>query len=228
MAKAEAIDTGSFRVLRKLIPAAEFAKQSDPEAAPLLQAGSGWEVKPGPNSTYVAVWRGYLDLTGYNQNDLTFIPTAIMFQEGGQVQSNDSIGSRLYDLVTKNPVTDADLLIGAEGSTLGIMQWIPPGFSGSLHEMEGVMHGTMRLFSVDNTLSGLVNLQGTQWGLGDATAGDRLYITRVLTAPLAPLAEVWVPPTCVVAAGTPIEEAELQYMNRLRRSFEQQWTPDVD
>jgi len=237
MAKAEAIETGSFRVLRKMIPEVEFAQNVSPELDPSLIGGSGWKMEDGPGGSNVAVWRGYFDLTGYNQNDLTFIPTAVQFQEAAPFLSNDIIGSRVYDLLTKNPVTNEDIAISTTQLTagLGLPLWIPPGFSGSLHEMEGVIQGSMRLFTVNSTLATAAGgqiavVQGTQWGLGDATAADRLYITRVVTEPQNPAggSEIWVPPTCVVCAGSPIEESELVYMNRLRRSFEQQWTPDVD
>lgn len=230
MAKAEAIDTGSFRVLRKLIPEMQFSQDQSPGLPSHITGGSGWTAQTGPNNTTVAVWRGYFDLEAYSKQDLTFIPTAVQFQEGGPVQSSDTIGPRIYDLITKNPVTDEDLAIGSRGS-LGASIWIPPGFSGSLHEMEGVIQGSMRQWTVDATLAtNITVVQGTQWGVGDATSADRLYITRVCTEPISQEGskETFLPSTCVVCAGSPIEEPELVYLNRQRRSYELQQEPDVD
>lgn len=234
MAKAQAIDTGSFRVLRKLIPEMQFSQDVSPGQPSTIVGGSGWETKTGPNATTVGVWRGYFDLEAYSKQDLTFIPTAVQFQEGGPVMSTDSVGMRIYDLVTKNPVTDEDLAIGSLPSVVGSLGeslWVPPGFSGSLHEMEGVIQGSMRQWTVDSTLATAITVvQGTQWGVGDATSADRLYITRVCTEPLHPegARETFLPSTCVVVAGSPIEEPELVYLNRQRRSYELQQQPDVD
>ncbi len=60
------------------------------------------------------------------------------------------------------------------------------------------------------------------WGAGDATAGDKIYITRVVR--LSGLANYGLellvsPPQDVITNAIVVEEKDLVYMERLRRSY---------
>ena len=72
--------------------------------------------------------------------------------------------------------------------------------------------------------------RSVSWGVGSATAGQKLYITRAihLDSALSPdqSNEISSPPTAVVIPTLIVKEPDLHYIDRLRRSYVIQPTVD--
>lgn len=208
--------TDQLRLLTKLIPG--FTGSSDGGDLTLTTTREGWQTLPVNDSQYNAfVWRGYLDLAGYDAEQLT------LFIQGIQISESAPFSGLLHslvvgDYVTKVYLTDDDLNV----PYLGTSQLYPVGFGASNHDMEQVMLGRIRNLYHDSgwTLDNLLQTSSVnQWGEGTATAGARLYLTRIVIVS-SDSAAVVVPDACYQVACVATEEADLEYVMRLRRDYE--------
>jgi hypothetical protein len=99
--------------------------------------------------------------------------------------------------------------------------WCPPGLSNSNYNLEEILAGRWREYMADSTIntSRLIG-QGT-WGAGDATAGDRIHITKVfyLDSAFSTDGVLIIPDGAVVVPTLLVKEPDLVYMERLRRSY---------
>jgi len=72
--------------------------------------------------------------------------------------------------------------------------------------------------------------RSSSWGVGSATAGQKLYITRAIhiSSALAPSLEdsIRSPATAVVTPALIAKETDLRYIERLRRSYVVQGSVD--
>jgi hypothetical protein len=118
-------------------------------------------------------------------------------------------------------------------------RFVVPSFIGSNETPEEIIWGQWRSF-VENetataggatTISQTVVNQAQQFGMGNPSASDRLYcsIRIPISAPLDnPGASFVFSPSAFIVPGFVGEEDDLIYINRLRRSYELQQSPDVD
>jgi hypothetical protein len=67
-------------------------------------------------------------------------------------------------------------------------------------------------------------LANNQWGQGEATAGTRIYLTRLVDCSnsLKTAGTLQVPASCYQLIGVPMQEPDLTYIMRLRRDYELQ------
>lgn len=206
--------TDQLRVLTKLVPA--ITGSSSGGDLSITSTSEGWEVLPLKDNAFNGfVWRGYVDLAGYDIEQLTFFIQGINVQEASTFSGlTTSLVS--LDLVTKVYVNNDDLNSAYDG------QLYPAGFLTTNHDMEQVMMGRLRNYYHDDgwTLDNLLQLSSVnEWGEGAATAGARLYLTRVI-AVSDESAGVVIPAACFQIAGVATEEADLEYIMRLRRDYE--------
>jgi len=237
MAKKDAVKE---RLLRKFIPPmlAEF----DLSTA-FTVTGGGWEalttVDSAGNPTYWAVFRDYFDLSGVVVDQATLFTVNPAFQEGCDWNYTTSLATgalQVWDMITQEFLIDDTF----DGVVPGSGNWIAPGLSGGVatlgtirvgapYELEDIHYGNARSFQY-----GAVTALGaspflpnqtrsSSWGVGSATAGQKLYITRAihLTSALeaAPGNTIRTPPTAVVVPALIAEETDLRYIERLRRSY---------
>jgi len=209
--------------------------------------GGGWKMITATDSvgnpTYWAVWRGYFDLSGIAEGKKTLFTVNPMFQEGcdWNYQTSKEDGAlQVWDMVSQEYITDATF----DGVVPGSGNWIPPGLIagidslglirvGAAYELEDVHYGNARSFQYGalTSLGGgaaspfLPNqTRSSSWGVGSATAGQKLYITRAIhissaLSPEADLNEIRSPPTAVVIPSLIALETDLRYIERLRRSY---------
>jgi len=233
------------RLLRKLIPHARI----DVDASEYIfdpGVGSGWEIITATdgagNPTHWAVWRGYFDLSGIVEQQETLFTVGPVFQEGcdwDYVTTNAQGTLQVWDMITQEYITDAtfDGVFGGSG------MWVAPGMMGSgdltagaSYDLQDIHYGNARSMSY-----GPITALGTSpfhpllhrsvsWGVGSATAGQKLYITRAIhiNSALSPDQSnaISSPPTAVVIPTLILKEPDLHYIERLRRSYVVQPTVD--
>jgi len=219
---------GKTSLLRKQIPyMGAFPLEGSVNWAIQYQGG-GWEIVVNDNGINYAVWRGYFDIAGYNADQLTTLVSGAGWQEADEWFAGPSasfVGARAriktWDIVSKAYINDSAFSNVGEATTA--MIWLAPGFSGSNYNLEEIFAGRYRHFDFSTTISAGFNQTYEQlWGAGDATAAERIYITRIIqltgiaTYPMEILA---VPPQDVIIPVATIGEKDLVYIERLRRSY---------
>jgi len=235
------------RLLRKFIP--PLLVNVD-ESINFTASGANWEVITATDSTgnptYWAVFRSYFDLSGIVEKQETLFTVNPMFQEGCDwnfITTNPIGALQVWDILSQEFITDAtfDGVVPASGN------WIAPGLDGGLasaglirvgapYELEDIHYGNARSFQFGATTAAgtspfLPNqTRSSSWGVGSATAGQKLYITRAIHISSALLAapanEIRTPPTAVIVPGLIAKETDLRYIERLRRSYVVQATVD--
>jgi len=215
------------RVLRKLLPGAlPYTEGAEPNITWGIHPGS-WEIVTNDEGVDFAVLRTYFDISGWNKEQLTAFITGVSYQEGCNWQMpNATIGAypniETWDIISKsylsNAILDGDKwLIAADG-----IGWHPPGQADSNYNLEEIFDGRFRSFVNDSTtMFEIRQARQTTWGTGDATAGDKIYITRIvrLTATQTSAGAIIIPPMAIVIPAVLAEEKDLVYMERLRRSY---------
>ena len=233
------------RLLRKLIPHARVIVEGS-EFIIDSGGGSGWEIINATDSlgnpTEWAVWRGYFDLSGIVEQKETLFTVGPVFQEAcdwDYVTSKNTGSLQVWDMITQEYITDATF----NGIFAGSGMWVAPGMmggpvlpTGAPYELQDVHYGNARSMSY-----GAINSLGTSpfhpilhrsvsWGVGSATAGQKLYITRAMHLNSAlspsPTDDIGIPPTAVVIPCLIVKEPDLHYIERLRRSYVVQPTVD--
>lgn len=196
------------------------------------------------NTAYPAGWVvlgtgsvGYenqIDLTGYAMDDLTFYFHGSFLQEAGPFTYNLGAGMLVYDLVTTVPVQMTDMAnLMLNSNAVGMTQYGDAPSGTGNQNRETVIHSQIRLLAKDTSFPGeyyLSTLNNSFQSSLEATAADRLFVYRVVvlipdvtatpptTFPYGPIAVV--PSARIVLPGVMGREPELEYMMRLKRSYE--------
>jgi len=243
MAKKDAVKE---RLLRKFIPPVYVTVD---ESINFTTSGANWEVITATDSvgdpTYWAVFRSYFDLSGIVEKQETLFTVNPMFQEGCDwnfITTNPIGALQVWDVLSQEFITNAtfDGVVPASGN------WIAPGLDGGLgqegairtgaaYELEDIHYGNARSFQFAPSAGGSVaflpnQTRSSSWGVGSATAGQKLYMTRAIHISSALIAapgnEIRTPPTAVVVPALIAKETDLRYIERLRRSYVVQATVD--
>jgi len=201
------------------------ANKADAPELWTIQKGDGWrQLGPGL-STFVA--STYFDLAGMSQREKT------LFFEGAAVQevllpsstaATAGNGAIVVDIMCTSPLTDV------EASAYQVSANLAAGATGLAFEQ--TVYGRVRIFNMnlDTLAGGYYDLQAdNQTGSLEPTASDRIYCYRVVT--FGPnnangLHSVWGARYLLQADVK--EEAEFQYLMRLKRSYELQQSHDED
>ena len=237
------------RLLRKFIP--PVLVEFDLSTAFTVQ-GDGWEaiaaVDSAGNPTYWAVFRSWFDLSGIEAEQETLFTVNPMFQEGCDWNYTTTLATgalQVWDMLSQEFISDDTF----DGVVPGSGNWIAPGLTGGAiasalsgirvgapYELEDIHYGNARSFQYGSvTALGaspfLPNqTRSSSWGVGSATAGQKLYICRAIHLTSALTAEpdnsIRSPPTAVVVPSLIAEETDLRYIERLRRSYVVQATVD--
>ena len=219
------------KLLRKQIPFVSAFPLEDGSWSIQYQGG-GWEIVVDANNTNYAVWRGYFDIDGWSKEQLSAFIEGVGWQEPdewfmGPNTAFDRPRIKTWDIVSKAKISDDAFDAHPPGAAA--MTWLAPGFAGSNYNLEEIFAGRYRNFDYSafdlgaGTIENGFSQTGMEvWGAGDATAGDKIYITRVVK--LSGLAvyglELLVaPPQDVIVNAIVVDEKDLVYMERLRRSY---------
>lgn len=175
-----------------------------------------------------------IDLSGYAMDDLTFYFHGSYLQEGGPVNYNLGAGLLIYDLVTTVPCIMSDLAaLAIQLSPPGMIQASPATGGTGNQNRETVIHSQIRYFARDSTFPGdyyLTKISNNYQSSLQPTAADRLFVYRIVVllpdVTASPPTTFPYGPTCVIPAarivmpGMMAREPELEYMMRLKRSYE--------
>ena len=150
---------------------------------------------------------------------LTFVVQAATVTENQALTSLTFGGSgiELVECFSKVALTDDDLNHGLYSET----QIYSPGYLDSLQDMEQIIWCRHRRYyrnanwsPTDLQVAGSTNV----WGEGQATAADRIHLTRIIKLPEEEVSTK-VPQASFNLVGTAISEPDLEYMMRLRRDY---------
>ena len=213
------------KLLRKLTDGALFGLTDE---TTWVAYGDGWEVYTNSSGKSFGVLRTYFDIAGWSSEQLSAFIDGIGWQESDSfaVPSQATIGPspvlHTWDLVTKAAIPNEALedehwLIPADA-----IIWFAPGMSRSHYDLEEVFGGRHRNFTPDSTVSyAMVKTDENIWGAANATAGDKIYITRIVKLSGLQIypGQVYIPPQNIIANAIVVDEKDLVYMERLRRSY---------
>lgn len=185
-----------------------------------FDATKGWRA-----NARVIYYETYWDMSAYTLDDLTFYPISAVLQDGmpyGMAFTDTTdIGLSVIDIVSQEKLDMATVLANYDGSELNL-----PGQPLSTENFEQIIMEHFRFMTpqVDFTSTNLV-LPATTGSFGSLqpSACEKLWIYRILIVNAAVYSagdRVIVPATRFVMAGTVAKESELEYMMRLKRSYE--------
>jgi len=184
--------------------------------------GEGWEQTIPGGELFVN--RTYFDLAGLS------IDFKTLFFEGAALQETlppaatpSTVGNLaiLVDVMSNKPLTnDEALIITQQGNTEG----------GSNLTFDQTIYMRHRVFNIDidNAAGGyMIPISDNQLGSLEPTASDRVYCTRIVFFVGADGLYNLYPVRYLLRANAK-EEAEYEYLMRLKRSYELQNEPDRD
>lgn len=205
------------RQLIKQVPAMGATDMnSGSQTATLL--GEGWEVLT--NYTMHFVWRGYVDLAGYTQDDLTFFTQAVDIQNASLMGGGPGVvGAVVNDLVTTRRIADDEVYYDNNGFLTSL-----PDNSIPALDIQEVVYGETAFHTTYSATNGSWRkLTGSSLGVGNPTASDRLHITRIVYPAFVGDTETISIPACnFIIGGVTGHEKDLVYIERLRRAYTQE------
>jgi len=222
------------RLMRKLIPGVAWKPAEEGEFE--NDSGSeGWKTHDNGAQVF-AIWRGYFDIAGLSSQGLSE-----MVGSPGWQESDDWIlsgqGSRplikTWDILSKASIPN-DALAPRRWENISLPSgWNAPGMIKSNFNLEEIFAGRYRTFTqlqmqnAAGTLDSIAVGQSTltEWGAGDATAGDKIHITRIILLSETveyPYGYVVAPPMAVLVPIALLKEPDLVHLERMRRSYVEQ------
>jgi hypothetical protein len=192
-----------------------------------------WELLSTTNSGCLAVSQQDIDLSGYALERKTFYPYSSFEQRSG-------LTSAKFDAVlTAQPyVAEATIITSVPLNTndLGAAITYAPGFiyPGGFTNQQGrfnrdvIIHGEVKYYTVDSTLSvaggnnTLKLIEREIYSSLEPTAADKLYCYKLILVSSAKDEgeTATFPATRVLLPGNIASEPKLEYMMRLKRSYE--------
>jgi len=183
-----------------------------------------------------AVNRTYIDLSGWSKQQLT------TFTQGVDIQTSlmpraTTLGIleiTCLDIITSRRLTDDEIsdwaLAGISGD--------PPGFLENTTDLMQVIYGERTTFAQNSNVVGLagalyVTIDKETFGSGNPTAMDKMHWTRVywLNGSNVPSPEdiqvIGLPASNLIVQALTVEEKDLVWMERLRRSYVLQDPADI-
>jgi len=225
------MDAESFdRTLKAEIPPCVVQRSPENPTWQNLDGANGWTVVA---NSLVAAYETTIDLSGYAMKDLTFYPHGGYIQEGGVHYFPDGVSLTDYTIVSSIPIdfTNVVYQVLSQASPGFIMQntTAAAGLGNDAQNPDTVMFAENRYLHLDSTITpntvGLLrDISRLQSGSFEPTAADKLYVARLvipINAGTAPGAiRLDIPASRVVLPGRMGKEPELEYMMRLKRSYE--------
>jgi len=200
-----------------------------------LTTGSGW--------TYVTPGFWYLqqdiDLSGYAMDRKTFYPYS-SFEQRGSITAAEALPTAPATTLSKQPyIYDTTIIssVPLQQNDLFATLLVCPGFNtytgfqgAGRFNREQIIHGESKVYTIDYTTSVIGSNQQdvlklvnrNNFSSLEPTAADKLYCYRIVSIIAAPseIDAALVSPTRVLIPGNISAEPKLEYMMRLKRSYE--------
>jgi len=182
-----------------------------------VTSGTGWATLTND----VSVARTFIDLAGYRREDLTLFLQSARVQDGmpfyAGIPPLVPPEGFCIDLMTTEMVNDAEIITVLNDPTLNARQF---GFFASTIAQQDIIYGKHRQYGMSTGVQASVAIvvSSQTFGTCSATAGTRLYLTRIVYN-ATPNSMISVPQSNWVVAGIVGKEPELEYIMRLARSY---------
>jgi len=184
----------------------------------------GWQVLSGPLGIYHHfVARTYIDISAWTAQELTTFTQGIDIQKQLIPVFTGTIPNVWeLDYITTRRITDDEL------TELGNDNSLPSFHSSTLDLME-MIYGERLSYSFNTQVAGsLIQVGEERFGSGNPTAMNKIHWTRHIIIPgAAPASTLQVYPTNLIVQALTVEEKDLVWMERLRRSYVLQDPADI-
>jgi len=193
---------------------------------------------PAVNASYTTKWvdlNGYqqldadallftqtIDLSGWTMNEFTFGTVQTQYQDPG-VYSSTAVSARteVVEIISDVPISLTAL--GIVKDQLGVTV---PGMIGSSQDFSTILYGNYRLYVPNLSLGAfpgfLQLISSGSFGSKEPTASSELYCYRIIKC-TGVSAETLKAPACRVGLfGAMYQEGDIEYLMRLKRSYELQ------
>jgi len=193
-----------------------------------IVTGAGWEILHDSASALIVINRQYIDLAGWSRQELTTFTQGIDIQkERIPVKAIASIGGlqvQEWDYITTRKIQD-DELIYLYFLGVGSM----PGFLNNSFDLMEVIYGERMLYASNTQIPGsYVQISGETFGSGNPTAMDKMHWTRIFKIGTPEELESFTTFSAnLIVQALTVEEKDLVWMERLRRSYVLQDEADV-
>lgn len=219
-----------IRVLHKQFEMGGFQYVSAPPA------NSTWVPDVNPNVGSYANWKSlvglpvvyneqYLDLSGYELDDLTLVPVDVKVQDPGvYLGSDEAMVYCVYDLLSNERLTEADIRTLGENNRIN--RQMGPGMPEGPLDREQVVFGMYRFFAHNTTQAGLpslmLNARTMRFGSGEPSAVQKLWAYRIVICIDEPAAvsTMTIPAATFCLTANIVQESDIPYLMRLKRSYE--------
>jgi hypothetical protein len=189
----------------------------------VIQEGSWQYFEQIPNGeTFQAyVNRMYIDLEGWNEQDLTTFTTGVDIQKDRLPIA--ALGGTMtcpliyeFDIISTRMIADSELTDTVAATT--------PGYLPSTMDLMEVVYGEQTTYAQNSNIPGtFIPVGSSTWGSGNPTASDKLHWTRIYVTSFSSVEDASAAfnayPTNLVIQATTMQEKDLVYMERLRRSY---------
>ena len=184
----------------------------------------GWdyfEQMPGGETYQAFVNRMYIDLSGWTEQDLTTFTTGVDIQKdrtplavSGSTMTCPIIYE--FDILSTRKIADDELTNKIAGTT--------PGFEPSTMDLMEVVYGEQTTYAQNAQIPGTyIRTAGSTWGSGNPTASNKLHWTRIYLTTFSSVNDsngaFQAGASNLIVQATTLEEKDLVYMERLRRSY---------
>ena len=184
----------------------------------LYAATNGWETLGND----VLYYENYFDLSAYELDDLTLVPTAIALQDGMPyfaINPAEELQVAIFDVVSQERLSMQEVFdnyIGTNGY---------PGSPGSTQDWKQLLMCNFRLLTIQNDFQAVTLLlpaTGGSFGSSEPTAVQKLWVYRIVIPVANDLTDltITIPPSRFVLGAEIVKEDDLPYMMRLKRSYE--------
>ena len=189
---------------------------------------NGWQSVGQTVGASALMYENYFDLSGYELDDLTLVPMNAKLQDGmpyfytPAVPGNVNQGVLVLDIISQERL-DPEVVMQNIGQFNDV-----PGLSRTRDDFNQIIMCDTRFMALDTTIGASTQLVTTSrgsFGSLSATAVAKLWTYRFILVTrgvvgIDPNDAMTIPGSRFVLAATIVQEDELPYMMRLKRSYE--------
>ena len=202
------------RILTQDVPAYNSLYDA---TANVFPAQGGWYNEGLPNAI---AYESYFDLSGYTQSKLTWVPEGCMVQDPGRfvAENMPDVDIEVLDIISQERLSlteiEADLFTGNL-----------PGAPATTIDREQIIFGQYRVMSTNTNYVSLdicTVMTGGSFGSGQASAAAKLWYYKIIriNGIKTAASDLRIPASNFIMPGVAVQEEELPYMMRLKRSYE--------
>jgi len=169
--------------------------------------------------------RTSIDLTKMEMDKDTLFPIGVAVQDPGIYVSSEATNKSMVviDLITTKKI-DPSLIVNFSGFHIDDLTGSMFGMMGSSDDQTQILYGQYRLMTGNANLPALADTLRTEWAnnfsSGEPTAVDRLHCYRIVQIFGNADTQMYVPASRFYLSAVIDKEPDLEYMMRLKRSYE--------